>query len=75
MIVAVAAGNLPNLTLDVTESMQTMTAYIVNVASGENPAGTVQYQTIFAVGLTLFIITLILNVISHFFARRYQEDY
>lgn len=75
MIVAVAAGNLPNLSLNPTESMQTMTAYIVNVASGENPAGTVQYQTIFAVGLTLFIITLSLNVISHFFVRRYQEDY
>ena len=75
MIVAVAAGNLPNLSLNPTESMQTMTAYIVNVASGENPAGTLQYQTIFAVGLTLFLFTLALNVISHFFVRRYQEDY
>ena len=75
MIVAVAAGQLPNLSWDVREPMQTMTAYIVNVASGENPAGTIQYQTIFAVGLTLFIITLSLNIISHFFVRRYQEDY
>ncbi len=75
MIVAVAAGQLPNLSLNPTESMQTMTAYIVNVASGENPAGTVQYQTIFAVGLTLFLMTLTLNIISHFFVRRYQEDY
>ncbi|CAN5591668.1 phosphate ABC transporter permease subunit PstC [soil metagenome] len=75
MIVAVAAGNLPNLSWNPTESMQTMTAYIVNVASGENPAGTLQYQTIFAVGLTLFLMTLALNVISHFFVRRYQEDY
>jgi phosphate transport system permease protein len=75
MIAAVAIGNLPNLSWDPTESMQTMTAYIVNVASGENPAGTLQYQTIFAVGLTLFLITLSLNVISHFFVRRYQEDY
>lgn len=75
MIVAVAAGNLPNLSWDVREPMQTMTAYIVNVASGENPAGTLQYQTIFAVGLTLFLMTLALNIISHFFVRRYQEDY
>ena len=75
MIAAVAAGQLANLSLNPTESMQTMTAYIVNVASGENPAGTVQYQTIFAVGLTLFLMTLALNIISHFFVRRYQEDY
>lgn len=75
MIVAVAAGNLANLSWNPTDSMQTMTAYIVNVASGENPAGTVQYQTIFAVGLTLFLMTLILNIISHFFVRRYKEDY
>ncbi|CAN5909031.1 phosphate ABC transporter permease subunit PstC [soil metagenome] len=75
MIVAVAAGNLPTLSWNPTESMQTMTAYIVNVASGENPAGTTQFQTIFAVGLTLFLMTLVLNIISHFFVRRYQEDY
>ncbi len=75
MIAAVAAGQLANLSWDVREPMQTMTAYIVNVAGGENPVGTLQYQTIFAVGLTLFLITLALNVISHFFVRRYQEDY
>lgn len=75
MIVTVAAGALPNLTWKVTEPMMTMTAFIVNVSSGENPAGTTVYQTIFAVGLTLFVMTLILNVISHFFVRRYQEDY
>ncbi|CAN5802577.1 phosphate ABC transporter permease subunit PstC [soil metagenome] len=75
MIVAVAAGQLANLSWNPTESMQTMTAYIVNVASGENPAGTTQFQTIFAVGLSLFLMTLVLNIISHFFVRRYQEDY
>ncbi|MGF1472905.1 MAG: phosphate ABC transporter permease subunit PstC [Rubrobacteraceae bacterium] len=75
MIAAVAAGQLANLSWDVREPMQTMTAYIVNVAGGENPAGTTLYQTIFAVGLTLFLITLALNIISHFFVRRYQEDY
>jgi len=75
MIVAVAAGNLPELSLNPLDSMQTMTAYIVNVASGENPAGTTQYQTIFAVGLTLFVMTLILNVISHLFVRRYRQGY
>lgn len=75
MIAALAAGQLANLSWNPTESMQTMTAYIVNVASGENPAGTIQYQTIFAVGLSLFVMTLVLNIISHFFVRRYQEDY
>lgn len=75
MIVAVAAGNLPKLSLNPLDSMQTMTAYIVNVASGENPAGTTQYQTIFAVGLTLFAMTLTLNIISHMFVRRYRQGY
>lgn len=73
MIAAVAAGNLSNLTANPLEPVQTMTAYIVQVASGETSQGTIVYSTIFAVGSTLFVMTLILNIISNFFVRRYKE--
>ena len=74
MIVAVAAGFVANMSADPRESMMTMTAYIVNKTyGGETPVGTVEYQTIFAVGLVLFIITLILNIASNFFVRRFSE--
>ncbi len=75
MIVAVAAGGLAQLTLNPLNSVQTMTAYIVQVASGETATGTLTYNTIFAVGAALFFITLILNIISHFFVRRFRETY
>jgi phosphate transport system permease protein len=52
-----------------------MTAYIVQVASGETARGTLTYQTIFAVGSTLFLMTLILNIISYWFVRRFRESY
>lgn len=75
MIVAIAAGATPNLTLNPLESVQTMTAYIVNVSMGEVSVGTVEYQTIFAVGITLFALTLLMNVISIFVLRRFREVY
>ncbi len=75
MIVAIAAGATPNLTLNPLESVQTMTAYIVNVSMGEVSVGTVEYQTIFAVGLTLFALTLLMNIISIFILRRFREVY
>src|SRR5215216_6252538 len=75
MIVAVAAGNLAQLTANPLESVQTMTAFIVQVASGDTPTGSLTYDTIFAVGSTLFVMTLILNVISHLFVRRFREAY
>lgn len=75
MIVAIAAGATPNLTLNPLESVQTMTAYIVQVSMGEVSYGTVEYQTIFAVGLTLFAITLLMNIVSIFVLRRYREVY
>ncbi|MCA1848429.1 MAG: phosphate ABC transporter permease subunit PstC [Actinobacteria bacterium] len=70
MIVAIAAGNLANLTANPLESVQTMTAFIVQVASGDTATG-----TIFAVGMTLFVMTLILNLISYWFVRRFREIY
>jgi phosphate transport system permease protein len=75
MIVAIAAGATPNLTLNPLESVQTMTAYIVNVSMGEVSFGTVEYQTIFAVGITLFALTLLMNVVSIFILRRFREVY
>ncbi len=58
MAVTIAAGNMPNLTLNPLESIQTMTAYIVQASLGDTPQGTLAYQTLFAVGMTLFLITL-----------------
>lgn len=70
MIVAIAAGMEPNLTVDPREPVQTMTAFIVQVSLGDTPAGSLAYQTIFAVGLLLFLITLVFNVISFRLKRR-----
>jgi phosphate transport system permease protein len=75
MIVAIAAGNLANLTYNPLESVQTMTAFIVQVASGDTATGTLTFNTIFAVGMTLFVMTLILNLISYWFVRRFREIY
>jgi phosphate transport system permease protein len=65
MIVAIAAGQQPRLTLDPRVPIETMTAYIVQVSLGDTPTGTLEYRTIFAVGLALFCMTLVLNLISH----------
>jgi phosphate transport system permease protein len=75
MIVAVAAGNLAQLTANPLESVQTMTAFIVQVASGDTPTGSLTYNTIFAVGSALFVMTLILNIVSYVFVRRFREAY
>ncbi len=75
MIVAIAAGATPNLTLNPLVSVQTMTAYIVQVSMGEVSFGTVEYRTIFAVGLTLFVLTLLMNIASIFILRRFREVY
>ncbi|MDQ4002523.1 MAG: phosphate ABC transporter permease subunit PstC [Actinomycetota bacterium] len=75
MIVAVAAGNLAQLATDPLAPVQTMTAFIVQVASGDTPTGSLTYNTIFAVGMTLFVMTLILNIISYLFVRRFREKY
>jgi phosphate transport system permease protein len=75
MIVTIAAGSSPQMTLNPLRSVQTMTAYIAQTSMGELPHGTVEYRTIFAVGLTLFTITLIVNIISGIVLRRFREVY
>lgn len=75
MAVALAAGNRPNLTLNPLESIQTMTAYIVEVSQGDTPAGTVEYRSIFAVGLALFVVTMFLNILAQWFVTRVREKY
>jgi phosphate transport system permease protein len=75
MVVAIAAGGQPNLTVNPLEPAQTITAYIVSVSLGDLPYGSIEYETIFAVGLTLVLITLGFNVIGHFLKKRYREIY
>ncbi|MBI2314230.1 MAG: phosphate ABC transporter permease subunit PstC [Betaproteobacteria bacterium] len=75
MVVAVAAGLQPNLTWNPMESAATITAYIVQVSLGDLPHGSVGYQTIFAAGLTLFLITLAFNILGHILRRRFREAY
>jgi phosphate transport system permease protein len=75
MVVAIAAGQMPNLTLDPTQPAATITAYIVQVSLGDLPHGSIGYQTIFAAGLTLFVITLAFNMIGFSLRRRYREAY
>jgi phosphate transport system permease protein len=75
MIVAIAAGQQPRLTLDPTVPIETMTAYIVQVSMGDTPQGTLEYRTIFAVGMLLFMSTLVLNLASAWLRERYREEY
>ena len=75
MIVAIAAGQQPRLTLDPTVPIETITAYIVQVSMGDVPYGTLAYKTIFAAGITLFVFTFILNNISYWVKAKYQEKY
>lgn len=75
MIVTLAAGQNPTLTLDPRVPIATMTAFMVQVAGGDAAAGSIAYKTLFAVGMTLFLITLVLNILSFWFVRRFQEKY
>jgi phosphate transport system permease protein len=75
MIVAVAAGQQPRLTANPLVPIETMTAYIVQVSLGDTPAGTIEYRTIFAVGMLLFVLTFILNLASNRLRRRFREEY
>jgi phosphate transport system permease protein len=75
MIVAIAAGLQPQLTLNPLEAVETMTAYIVQVSLGDTPAGTLEFKTIFAVGMSLFMITLAFNLLSHALVRKFREQY
>jgi phosphate transport system permease protein len=75
MIVAIAAGQSPTLTLSPLVPIETMTAYIVQVSLGDTPFGSLEYKTIFAVGMTLFLSTLLLNIISQWVLTRFREVY
>lgn len=75
MAVTLAAGASPKLTLDPRESIQTMTAYIVQISKGDTPAGTTAYYTLFAVGLTLFTITFLMNIVANKLVKRYRQVY
>jgi phosphate transport system permease protein len=75
MIVAIAAGQQPRLTGNPFVPIETMTAYIVQVSLGDTPQGTIEYRTIFAVGMLLFLMTFGLNLISTWLRERYREEY
>jgi phosphate transport system permease protein len=75
MIVLIAAGGTPNLSIDPTEPGQTMTAFIAAAGIGDQPTGSVGYKTLFAVGSTLFLATLLMNILSIRLVRKYREVY
>ena len=75
MIVTIASGSTKNFTVDVTQSMQTMTAYIVEVTGGDAPAGSTVYYSLYAVAMTLFIFTLLMNVLARYVSRKFREVY
>jgi phosphate transport system permease protein len=75
MIVLIAAGGQPSLSLNPLEPVQTMTAFIGATGQGDVPTGSIAYKTIFAVGLALFVITLVMNIISIRLVRKYREVY
>jgi phosphate transport system permease protein len=75
MIVSVAAGSTPNLTLNPLESIQTMTGYITQISLGDVSYGSLEYTTIFSVGLTLFLMVFVVNLIGQYIAQRYWRRY
>ena len=75
MLVTIAAGATPSLSFNPMESVQTMTAYIVQLSLGEAPVGSLEYNTIFAVGLVLFAMTFVMNLLGFWIVRRFRESY
>ena len=75
MIVTIAAGSIPNLTANPFEGVQTMTAYIAQTSLGDTPQGSIEFLTIFAVGMTLFVMTFLLNIVANLVVRRFREVY
>jgi len=75
MIVTIASGSSKQLTFDITQSMQTMTAYIVEVTSGDAAAGSTIYYSLYAVAMTLFIFTLLMNLFARYISKRFKEEY
>jgi len=75
MAVVIAAGQSPVMTLNPLKSIQTMTAFMVNISLGDTPAGSIEYKSLYAVGLTLFFMTLAMNVLSQWWMSRFREVY
>lgn len=75
MIVTIASGARPQFTFNPLQSVQTMTAFIVQASQGDNPHGTVGFYALFAVGLVLFLITLLMNILSHRIVKKYRKEY
>ena len=75
MAVTLAAGGMPQMTLNPLDEVQTMTAFIVQVSKGDTPAGSLEYRTIFAVGLTLFVTTMLLNILAQWVLGKMREKY
>lgn len=75
MIVTLAAGNLAQLSFNPLQSIQTLTAYIVSVSSGDTRYGSIEYLTIYAVGITLFVMTLVMNILAGYISRKFREEY
>jgi phosphate transport system permease protein len=75
MAVCIAAGQMPRLSLNPFRSMETMTAYMVGASLGDTPAGTIEYKSLYAVGFTLFLITLGMNILANWVMNRFREVY
>ncbi|RXT04952.1 phosphate ABC transporter permease subunit PstC [Ammoniphilus sp. CFH 90114] len=75
MIVTLAAGATPKMAFNPLESIQTMTAYIVQISHGDAPFGTIEYLSLYAVGSTLFVMTLVMNMLAQYISRKYREEY
>ncbi len=75
MAVVIAAGQSPVITMNPLKSIQTMTAFMVNISLGDTPAGSIEYKSLYAVGLTLFFLTLVMNILSQWWMHRFREVY
>ncbi|MED4599160.1 phosphate ABC transporter permease subunit PstC [Paenibacillus validus] len=75
MIVTLAAGNMAVMAYNPLQSLQTLTAYIVSVSSGDTRYGSIEYLTIYAVGMTLFVMTLAMNILASYISRKFREEY
>ncbi|MCC5637544.1 phosphate ABC transporter permease subunit PstC [Nostoc sp. CHAB 5844] len=75
MTVVIAAGQQPKLTVNLMESVETMTAYMAQISGGDSPRGSLNFKTLYAVGAVLFILTLALNIVSYWISHRFKEKY
>jgi phosphate transport system permease protein len=75
MTVVIAAGQQPKLTINLAESVETMTAYMAQISGGDSPRGSLNFKTLYAVGAVLFLLTLVLNIVSYWISNRFKEKY